>query len=247
MLPRLVPILALGLLAGCASSDRESYHLATLEAIEQSEANLSNQINNLQLQLSNQTDYIESLETEIEEMTVHLSKVTALFSLPPEPKVEEEEEEPIVQQSYSYSPTATYVLGEIEKVSIGSIPTQFDARVDTGAATSSINAVDIEEFERNGQTWVRFHLTDGETTLDESNWIEAPVVRSVKIRQSTSEEVERRKVVELWIKLGEIHEKAQFTLADRSQMSHPVLLGREFIRDIAVVDISRKYLHTEIK
>jgi hypothetical protein len=47
-------------------------------------------------------------------------------------------------------------------------------------------------------------------------------------------------VIELWVKLGKIHEKAQFTLADRSQMSHPVLLGREFIRDIAVVDVSKK-------
>jgi hypothetical protein len=47
------------------------------------------------------------------------------------------------------------------------------------------------------------------------------------------------------VKLGSIHEKAQFTLADRSQMSHPVLLGREFIRDIAMVDVSKKYIHTE--
>lgn len=72
------------------------------------------------------------------------------------------------------------------------------------------------------------------------------MVRHVKIRQSTNEELERRVVVELWVKLGKIHEKAQFTLADRSQMSHPVLLGREFIRDIAVVDVSKKYIHTEV-
>ncbi|GAL11509.1 hypothetical protein JCM19233_2499 [Vibrio astriarenae] len=68
-----------------------------------------------------------------------------------------------------------------------------------------------------------------------------------KIRQSSNEEAERRFVIEMWVRLGDIHEKAQFTLADRSQMSHPVLLGREFIRDIAVVDVGKKYIHTDIK
>ncbi|HAS3930067.1 TPA: ATP-dependent zinc protease, partial [Vibrio cholerae] len=117
----------------------------------------------------------------------------------------------------------------------------------TGAATSSLNAVDIEEFERNGKNWVRFHLADEKNPKTEANWIEAPVLRYVRIRQSTNDNTERRAVVELWVKLGSIHEKAQFTLADRSQMTHPVLLGREFIRDIALVDVSRKYIQTEQK
>lgn len=33
--------------------------------------------------------------------------------------------------------------------------------------------------------------------------------------------------------------KAQFTLADRSQMDYPVLLGREFFKDIALVDVGK--------
>ena len=137
------------------------------------------------------------------------------------------------------------MLGEIEKVTIDPIKQAFDTRIDTGAATSSLNAVDIEEFERNGKNWVRFHLSDGETALDDTNWIEAPIIRFVKIRQATSDKMERRAVVELWVRLGKIHEKTQFTLADRSQMTHPVLLGREFIRDIAVVDVSKQYIQTK--
>ncbi len=94
---------------------------------------------------------------------------------------------------------------------------------------------------------MRFHLADEKNPKTEANWIEAPVLRYVRIRQSTTDNTERRAVVELWVKLGSIHEKAQFTLADRSQMTHPVLLGREFIRDIALVDVSRKYIQTEQK
>ncbi|GAL25428.1 hypothetical protein JCM19239_6348 [Vibrio variabilis] len=95
----------------------------------------------------------------------------------------------------------------------------FDARVDTGAVTSSLNASDIQAFERDGKQWVKFKLVDEKAEKESNRWIEAPVIRYVKIRQSTSDKMERRAVVELWIRVGKIHEKAQFTLADRSQMT----------------------------
>lgn len=129
-------------------------------------------------------------------------------------------------------------------MTIDSIRQTFNARVDTGAATSSLNAANIEEFERNGKKWVRFHLSENMKDTLKDHWIEAPVTRYVKIRQSTQNETERRPVVSLWISVGKIHERTEFTLADRSHMSHPVLLGREFIRDIALVDVSRKFIHT---
>ncbi|KOO05900.1 ATP-dependent zinc protease family protein [Vibrio hepatarius] len=242
MLTRLTPIVALAVLSGCSLTKGEQYHNETLASIQASETNVSTKLENLSLQLSNQTDYIESLEKKIgvldremirlkKDVVAEVRKKNAPVVIPaptPEPP----------------TPTHNIVLGEVEKVTIDTIKQAFDARVDTGAATSSLNAIDIEEFERNGNNWVRFHLSDGDTPPTEDNWIEAPVIRYVKIRQSTNEDVERRAVVELWVELGKIHEKAQFTLADRSQMSHPVLLGREFIRDIAVVDVSKKYIQT---
>ncbi|MGF1754274.1 ATP-dependent zinc protease [Vibrio makurazakiensis] len=247
MYKRFAPIVAIGLLSGCTLTNGEQYHQQTLQAIQQSESNMSNQVKNLELQLSNQSDYIESLETEVislaEQMDVHLSEMeksqidqdegTETVAITPPPVAP-------VQEQYT-------VLGAVEKVTIDSIGQNFDARVDTGATTSSLNAVDIEEFERNGNNWVKFHLADSKQDVSEQKWIQAPVVRYVKIRQSTNDETERRAVIELWVKVGKIHEKAQFTLADRSQMSHPVLLGREFIKDIALVDVSKKYVQTEDK
>jgi hypothetical protein len=42
--------------------------------------------------------------------------------------------------------------------------------------------------------------------------------------------------------LGPLRQQTEFTLADRSEMTHPMLLGREFLQDIALVDVSKTYL-----
>ncbi|MCG6212223.1 ATP-dependent zinc protease [Vibrio furnissii] len=245
MFKRIAPVVALTMLSGCTLLKGDEYHQATLDAIQQSESTLSNKMTNLELHISNQMDYIDSLE----------SQVVSLKSEVKELKSVAEQTHPVIEtppaevqaMAVQTKPRHEVVLGEIEKVTIDTLKKNFDARIDTGAATSSLNAVDVEEFERNGKNWVRFHLSDETGAKDDSGWIEAPILRYVRIRQSTSDQSERRAVVELWVKLGDIHEKTQFTLADRSQMSHPILLGREFIRDIAVVDVSRKYIQTETK
>lgn len=139
----------------------------------------------------------------------------------------------------------TLILGAIETVYIEAIQSHFIARVDTGAATSSINAVDMQKFERNGKKWVKFLVSDDETAAQDKQWIEARIVRHVKIRQANVRGLERRPVIELWVKIGGIHEKAQFTLTDRTQMDYPLLLGREFIQDVAIVDVSKDFIQSK--
>nr|WP_319555876.1 ATP-dependent zinc protease [uncultured Vibrio sp.] len=244
MLLRLTPVVAIVLLSGCTLTKGEQYHQETLAAIQSSEVNVNNRIAILEQQLSNQSNHIDNLEGQVDtlkgELRTFRDEAMAEVKKP---------KDPIIVQAptpVEQTPTHDIILGSIEKVTIDSIKQTFDARVDTGAATSSLNAIDIKEFERNGKNWVRFHLADNTKSEEEKNiWIEAPVLRYVKIRQSTADDLDRRAVVELWVKVGKIHEKAQFTLADRSHMNHPILLGREFIRDIALVDVSRTYIQTE--
>lgn len=229
-------------LSGCSIMHADDYHRATLNAIQVSEHKIGDRLNKLEQQLDNQTDYIDSLEYEISTLKQQVDKLNSIAYI--RSRMQANDMQSQTKLKAPPLPANEIILGSVEHVTIDAVKKTLDARVDTGAATSSINAADIEEFERNGQKWVRFHLADDEGDA-KANWIEAPIERRVKIKQASSEDPEHRFVVKLWVTVGDIHEKTEFTLADRSQMSHPVLLGREFIRDIALVDVSRKYIHTK--
>jgi len=51
--------------------------------------------------------------------------------------------------------------------------------------------------------------------------------------------LDKRPVASLTVRLGKMTEVAEFTLNDRTQMTYPILLGREFLRDVAVVDVAK--------
>lgn len=241
------PFLFMPFIFGCVSTSNQEQNLAMQAALLQSEENINQRLSRLEASLSNQNDYIESLENEFVVLKDNIAIFTKanIQNTPPTQLDETPNDLEVLDSSANTPTTSLLMLGAIETVQIDSILQPIDARIDTGTETSSLNAIDIQEFERDGRKWVRFHLVDKNTNNDEKKWIEAPVVRYASIRQPSSDSVKKRAVVELWVKLGQIHEKAQFTLADRSQMSHSILLGREFIKDIAVVDVSKRYLQSK--
>ncbi len=245
MFKYLVILATFSTLNGCSLLHIDQYHQETLNALEKSEQRVSLKFDSIDESMQKQSEQIVLLKDEIDELENTVTKLKHKVAAESKVSTKAKKQERIASQAIVPSRNHEIVLGELEHVIIDTVNQTFDARVDTGAATSSLNAINIEEFERNGKHWVRFQLDEG--AQESSQWIEARVVRYVRIRQATSEETERRAVVELWVKLGTIHEKAEFTLADRSMMTNPILLGREFIRDIALVDVSQKYIHTKQK
>ncbi|MHB0775485.1 ATP-dependent zinc protease family protein [Halomonas sp. WWR20] len=136
------------------------------------------------------------------------------------------------------------IVGRIEWVGFPTIGTHLKARIDSGANTSSLSAKDITEFERNGENWVRFKLAleneDSFVASVNDQWIEAPVTRTVKILQASGSE--SRPVVSLLMTLGTIKQRVEFTLNDRTHLTYPVLLGRRFLMDLVIIDVSRTYV-----
>lgn len=136
------------------------------------------------------------------------------------------------------TPDGKMYLGEDEYIYVKEADATFDARIDTGAAVSSISAKNITEFERNGKRWYRFTIDTNDRTIE----VEAPFVRTSNIRQSSSNKTIQRVVVSLNIKIGSYSTNSEFTLTDRSHMQYPLLIGRTMIQDIAVVDVSRDHI-----
>lgn len=137
------------------------------------------------------------------------------------------------------------LLGRNEWVGFPNIGTYLKARIDSGANTASLSARDITEFEREGEDWVRFKLalSDDAVVIDDvrGEWVEAEVTRRVRIIQASGEE--SRPVVNLLMELGPIKQNVDFTLNDRTHLAYPVLLGRRFMMDIALIDVAQTYLH----
>lgn len=136
------------------------------------------------------------------------------------------------------TPDGKMYLGEDEYIYIKEADATFDARIDTGAAVSSISAKNITEFERNGKRWYRFTIEAN----DQSFEVEAPYIRTSQIRQSSKNTLTERIVVSLNLKIGSFSTKSEFTLTDRTHMQYPLLIGRTLIQDIAVVDVARDHI-----
>jgi hypothetical protein len=178
---------------------------------------------------------VEQTEKEVEKETKPESN--------PEVKPEEKPK-PKPKPQPTKTSDGKLILGEQEWVYVPGLEENFKARIDTGATTSSISATDVVEFERDGKDWVKFKIEhDGVKSKE----IALPVERWVKIRQSSAEKSERRAVVESWIQIGDLKEKTEFTLADRTHLKFPLLLGRSFFKDVAVVDVSKKFVQKKHK
>lgn len=152
----------------------------------------------------------------------------------------ENKENTTLQLAPTAQTTDKIVVGEVEKVRVTPPNLIFTARIDSGAETSSIDARNVQPFERDGKEWVRFQIPD---PSDEEllHTVERPVVRWVKVLQSSAEGKDRRAVVELQFEIGHIKRIEEFNLTDRSQMSYSVLIGRNILRDLMVVDVSKKF------
>ncbi len=131
------------------------------------------------------------------------------------------------------------VVGRKEKIYFPALEITFEGRIDTGAESSSMDARDIKRFERDGSKWVRFTVYRGDT---EVKTLERPVVRWVRVFQSTDIDGDRRPVVQLAFKMGDVEDVADFTLTDRAHLDYSVLVGRNILTDLMVVDVSKSFL-----
>ncbi len=114
-------------------------------------------------------------------------------------------------------------------------------KVDTGARTSSLHVEDVEYFERDGESWVRFTLDPWQKSNMDQVRVEAKVISRRDVR-SSSGYLEKRPVVKTGLIVAGKAITAEITLTNRDKMGFRMLLGREAIRKVFFVVAGLSYL-----
>ncbi|MEZ5462084.1 ATP-dependent zinc protease [Dokdonella sp.] len=132
------------------------------------------------------------------------------------------------------------VLGWKESVvlpDLGNI--RLPAKLDTGARTSALHAVDMKYSRSRSTMWIEFDLPD----IDQSrrHRFRLPVAEHRTIRSSTGT-AQIRPVVILALRLAGQVWATEVTLTDRSDMELPMLIGRSALKGKFVVDPARTRL-----
>lgn len=119
------------------------------------------------------------------------------------------------------------------------------ARIDSGAKTSSIHAVNITSFRRGKAQWVSFDVHPLQQDRRAVVHCQAEVVDKRNVKSSSGDS-ERRIVVKVPLKLGDMQGEIELTLTNRDSMGYRMLLGREAMMGRVLVDPSANFLLGDI-
>lgn len=112
------------------------------------------------------------------------------------------------------------------------------ARIDSGAKTSSIHAINIKPFKKNNEKWVRYEVYPLLDNRMVCVHCESKVVDIRRVKSSTGIS-ERRYVIKTPLTLGGSTWDIEMTLADRETMGFKMLLGREAMINKMIIDPSK--------
>lgn len=115
------------------------------------------------------------------------------------------------------------------------------AKIDSGARTSSLHADLIEQFERDGEQYVRFAVEFAENNVRQ---ICEAVHVDVRRITSSNGQTQNRYVIKTPLKIGDSEFRAEISLANRTDMKFPMLIGRSALRRRFVVDSGHSWLQT---
>lgn len=122
-------------------------------------------------------------------------------------------------------------IGLVEEIILLPWGVKVPARIDTGAAVSSL---DVRELTVKGKI-AEFKLPPKYG----GSRIRLPIVGWQKVR--TAESRERRPIVEIDLCVGPKRLRARVNLNDRSQVQYPFLVGRNILKENFVVDCMKEY------
>lgn len=112
-----------------------------------------------------------------------------------------------------------------------------DAKVDTGADSNALHCDDIEI--ENGN--VSFTLLDEIHPSYHGKRMTLPLYKLKKVKSSNGT-VQERPSVKVTVNFFGKKYKSVISLTNRADMKYPMLIGRRFLKDHFLVDVSQDYL-----
>jgi len=152
---------------------------------------------------------------------------------------------PIVRENL---PRETGVIYMKQKIVVGSKETidlpelglfGITTRIDTGAQTSALHADHFTADKETGMVEFEFHpdLHDVRKTIKSK----AKLLQIKRVKSSNGEK-ERRYIIQTKAVMGELEWTIKLSLTDRSSMNHLMLLGRQAMKGVMIVDPEHGFL-----
>ncbi len=131
------------------------------------------------------------------------------------------------------------IVGWVENAVLVGPDINLKAKLDTGAETSSLDAVIIKKFRLRGKRWVRFRIIDRQTE-NEYILVRERVRTTGVIQHDGSAQI--RPVVLMKLCIAHRLLTTEVSLIDRSEFNYSLLLGRNTLKSFALVDPDNTFL-----
>lgn len=133
-------------------------------------------------------------------------------------------------------------IGSEEWISLSEINIPYiKARIDSGAKTSSLHALNIQPYQKDGQSWVSFDVYPLQNDGKRKVKCNALVVDKRVVKSSTGNR-EQRFVIETFMTLDGHSWSIEITLTNRDSMGYRMLLGREAMKSRLIIDPEESFL-----
>jgi len=116
------------------------------------------------------------------------------------------------------------------------------AKIDTGARSSALHATHLLPYENGEEKRIKFRVYQSKIF----HYIDAPILGYKKVKNSFGVS-EIRPIIQMKIKLGKESWYTEITLARRSGMSYPMLIGRNSLKRKHIIHPHKSFLQGKIK
>ena len=138
--------------------------------------------------------------------------------------------------AFAKQPEKRVIIGYVENVRVKDVDAVIKAKLDTGAATSSIHVDIIEE----DDDFVVFEIVAEKA--EDTKKLKKEIVRHVRIKKKGGDDHIRRPVVEMTFCIAGQLVKEEVNLADRDGFIYDLLIGRNMLeKALLIVDVSKTF------